>query len=522
MPYNVKQIRRESKVNYEKVWLDTKNLLRLKGKFFSLEKKGKTHIINDFVFKIREKMISLGFEELILPMFVEEDEIYKQYGPEAALILDRLFYLAGLPRPDIGISKEKVNNIRKIIPNFEDIDSLKQIFRDYKKGKIEADDFIDTFINKLNFKENEASEIIDKIFPELKQLKPVPTKITLRSHTTALWFKVLSNLARKKKLPLQYFTIAPKFRREQKIDATHLYCSNTLSIVIMAEEISLEDCQTIAIKVCEEIGFKNSRTEIKKATSKYYAPQTEFEIFVEHPKTKEWIEIGDGGFYSPVSLAQYNIEYPVFNIGFGVERICMVKAEIEDIRKLVYPYFYEDVSFSDKEISKGIKYKNMPLTEKGIEIRDAIIKTAINHKDDSAPVEIKAWEGRIKDRNVEVLLWEKDEGVKLLGPAALNKIYVKDGNILGMSEEENPAGIIDTYMTYLEGIASEMAYKVEIMLDQNKTFYEYRVKMCNRASEVNIEVDDIILEFIHSKQKKIDIRGPVFIGLSFKVKEEKI
>jgi len=519
MPFNFEKIKRESMVNYEKVWLDTKNLLKLKGKYFNLEKKGKSHIVNDFISDARVKMISLGFEELILPMFVEEEEIYKQYGPEAALILDRLFYLAGLPRPDIGISKEKINKIRDVVPNFMDIDSLKQIFRDYKKGKIEADDFIEIFINKLNFKESEASEIIDKIFPELKQLKPIPTKTTLRSHTTALWFKVLGNLIRKKRLPLQYFTIAPKFRREQKIDATHLYCSNTLSIVIMAEEISLEDCQRITSEICEEIGFKNSRTEIKKATSKYYAPQTEFEIFVEHPKTKEWIEIGDGGFYSPVSLAQYMIEYPVFNIGFGVERICMIKTEIEDIRKIVYPYFFEDISFSDDQISKGIKYKKIPFTEKGIEIKNAIINAAINHKDDSAPVEIKAWEGIIRDRTIEVTIWEKDKGVKLLGPACLNKIWVKEGNILGLSQEESPAEGIDTGMTYLEGIASEMAYNIEILFDQNKYNYEHRVKMCYRASEINIEIDEIILEFIHSKQKKIDIRGPVFIGLSFKVKE---
>ena len=72
-------------------------------------------------------------------------------------------------------------------------------------------------------------------------------------------------------------------------------------------------------------------------------------------------------------------------------------------------------------------------------------------------------------------------------------------------------------MTYLEGIASEMAYNIEIMLEQGKNSYDHRVKVCYRASEVNIELDDIIQEFIHSKQKKIDIRGPIFLGLSFKV-----
>jgi len=516
MPFDVEKIKRESKTDYEKAWLNTKELLLLKGKYFNLENKGKSHIVNNFINDIRKRIISLGFEEIILPMIVEENEVYKQYGPEAAVILDRLFYLAGLPRPDIGISNEKIQNILEILPNFNNIDGLKKIFREYKKGEIESDDLIDTFIKELGMNETKASEIIDKIFPELKQLKPIPTKSTLRSHTTALWFKVLGELVKKSKLPLQYFTIGQKFRREQKIDATHLFVSNTLSLVIMAEKISLEDCQNISSLICEQIGFKNSRTEIKRATSKYYAPQTEFEIFVEHPKTGEWIEIGDGGFYSPVSLAQYDIRYPVFNIGFGVERICMIKTQIEDIRKLIYPYFYEEISFSDVEISKALRYKNIPFTDTGIEIKNAIIKIALNNKDKISPIELKVWEGKINEKQIAVFIWERDSNVKLLGPAALNKICIKDGNILGLPSGDFPEDAVDSNKSYLEGIASEMAYIIENMVNQNKESYEHRVKMVYRASEINLEVDDIILEYIHSKQKKIDVRGPVFLGLSFK------
>ncbi|MBD3193905.1 MAG: O-phosphoserine--tRNA ligase [Candidatus Lokiarchaeota archaeon] len=517
MPFDVGKLKREAKKDYENAWLESKNELLLEGDYFSLEKKGKSHEIQDFIEDSRNMLINLGFEELILPMFVEEDEIYKQYGPEAVLILDRLFYLAGLPRPDIGLSNEKINKIRSLIPQFSKIDELKHIFREYKKGEIEADDLIEVFVENLQILESQATEIIDKIFPELKELKPIPTKTTLRSHTTALWFIVLSELKKKKALPLQYFSVAKKFRREQKIDATHLYDSYTLSIVIMADKISLEDCKKIASDITKKLGFKNNKTEIKKATSKYYAPQTEFEIFVEHPTTKEWIEIGDGGFYSPISLAKYDIEYPVFNIGFGVERICMIKSGIEDIRKLVYPYFYEDISFSNKEIAKGIKYKYKPSTQKGIEIRDAIIKSALDNIVKKSPTEISVWEGEVNDKKIEVKIWERDVGVTLLGPAALNEIWIKDGNIIGVPSEKAPDDAYNTEKSYLEGIANEMAYNIEILLDQKKESYEYRVKMCYRASEINLEINDIIMEYIHSNQKKVDIRGPVFIGLSFEV-----
>jgi O-phosphoseryl-tRNA synthetase len=521
MPFEAEKIKRKANEDYEEAWLESKKYLKLNGNYFTIEKKGKAHPIQTFISDARRKMIDLGFEELILPMFVDESEIYKQYGPEAALILDRLFYLAGIPRPDIGISDKKIKKIRSISPKFNKFEELKQIFRDYKKGDIESDDLIEVFIEKLEIEESEATRIIDDIFPELKSLKPIPTKMTLRSHTTALWFKVLSMLSKKQQLPLQYFSIAKKFRREQKLDATHLYDSYTLSLVIMAEEISLEDCQSISIRICKELGFGESKTEIKKATSKYYAPQTEFEIFVEHPKTREWIEIGDGGFYSPVSLAQYDIKYPVFNIGFGIERICMIKTEIEDIRKLVYPYFYEDITFTDEEIAKGINYKYVPLTEKGIEIKNAIMETTLNNKEKTSPVEITVWKGILKDKKIKVSIWEHDKGVTLLGPAALNKIWVKNGNIIGLPPNETPENAYFTGKTYLEGIANEMAYNIEVLLDQNKYSFEYRVKMCYRASEVNLEIDDVIMEYIHSAQNKIDIRGPVFIGLSFEIINKK-
>lgn len=195
----------------------------------------------------------------------------------------------------------------------------------------------------------------------------------------------------------------------------------------------------------------------------------------------------------------------------------MIKTGIEDIRKLVFPYFYEDISFSNEEISKGIKYKYIPITKKGIEIKNAIIENAIKYKDKESPLEIKVWEGTIKNKNIEVYIWERDEGVKLLGPAALNKVWIKEGSILGLSPNKKMDNAVDTGKTYLEGIASEMAYNIEIMLDQNKKSFEHRMKICYRASEVNLELDDIFLEYIHSNQKKVDIRGPVFVGLSYKV-----
>ena len=43
----------------------------------------------------------------------------------------------------------------------------------------------------------------------------------------------------------------------------------------------MEDAFEIAKKMTKEFGFKKIDLRMKKATSKYYIPNTEFEIFVE-------------------------------------------------------------------------------------------------------------------------------------------------------------------------------------------------------------------------------------------------
>ena len=56
MPFNVEEIKREAKENYEKAWLSTRNLLELEGDLFKLEKKGKAHPTQDFIVEARKKL----------------------------------------------------------------------------------------------------------------------------------------------------------------------------------------------------------------------------------------------------------------------------------------------------------------------------------------------------------------------------------------------------------------------------------------------------------------------------------
>nr|MDO8117415.1 O-phosphoserine--tRNA ligase [Candidatus Sigynarchaeota archaeon] len=165
--FDTKQLLERAKRNYEKTWEESAALLDKTGSKFKLDPtKGTSHPVYHVIQEARNALITLGFEELVLPIFVDEDEIYKEYGSEAALILDRLFYTAELPRPDIGISSKKIEQIKEIIPGFEDIDGLQALLRSYKKGEIEADNFLEAMCEKLGLSPTGAAYVVDQVFPE--------------------------------------------------------------------------------------------------------------------------------------------------------------------------------------------------------------------------------------------------------------------------------------------------------------------------------------------------------------------
>jgi O-phosphoseryl-tRNA synthetase len=373
-------------------------------------------------------------------------------------------------------------------------------------------------VRELGLKEEQASGIIS-LFSEFRELKPIPTDLTLRSHTTAGWFLVLREMIRREPLPLQLFSIGPKFRREQRLDPTHLYESWTASVVIAAEEMSLEDGERVTREILSRLGFDRVKFSIKAATSKYYAPQTEFEVFVEHPKTGEFIEIGDAGFYSPVALSNYDIPYPVFNLGIGLERVLMILTGEMDIRALVYPYLYRPVEFSDADLSKMVKLERMPATEVGKKIAAAIVRTAKEHADEPSPCEFRAFEGELLGRRVIVRVVEPENKTKLIGPAGFNEIYIYDGNVVGVppkgwEKDEFLNRVkeqgVSTGINYMEAFASLAAWEIERAAQRGEGEVKVRVRTVKSPSDINLMIDEVAQRYITANKKRIDIRGPVF------------
>jgi len=269
----------------------------------------------------------------------------------------------------------------------------------------------------------------------------------------------------------------------------------------MDPEMSLDAGRAITRDIMQQYGFSDIKFETKIATSKYYAPGQEQELFVKHKGS--WLEIADIGMYSPVALANFDIKYPVFNAGFGIERLGMIIYEIDDVRKLAYPQF-SVTDFSDEEIAKSLTYIASPQTARGQKIARAIEETARKHKDEIAPCEFLVW----KDRSIEVKIVEKETGKRLVGPAGFNEICVANGSIYS---DVVPSGI-HTGINYMRAIAMGAAAAIETSKD-NLT---YHVKGVRHLSDLNLQIPEVVRQHIEGQHKKIGVRGAVFVAIESK------
>lgn len=488
---------------------------------------GRVHPVFETVHRLREAYLRLGFEEVMNPVIVEERDIYRQFGKEALVVLDRCFYLAGLPHPNIGISDEKIAEMRDILEKDlteDDVEIVRRIFHAYKKGEVEGDDLVYEIASKINVPDYRVVSMLDTVFPEFKELKPEPTRETLRSHMTSGWFITLRSLIEKHPLPINLFSVDRCFRREQREDATRLKTYFSASCVMLDEEVTIDDGKMISEALLRQFGFSDFRFRLDEKRSKYYIPDTQIEVFAHHPEllgssTKYadgWVEIATFGIYSPIALANYDIPYTVMNLGLGVERLAMILYGATDLRELTFPQFYADIKLSDFDIARMIRVRSVPLSREGEKLVDAIVGVCIDKGNEESPCEYPAWEGNFfgKTKTVKVVVVEPEENTRLCGPAFMNEIIVHDGNIYGIPRIDRWKKIFDegvsTGIRFIDAFAAQAAAQIEQATLAGEEECEVRIRIVKTHGDINIEIDPVAMNFLTGRKKKIDLRGPVF------------
>ena len=199
------------------------------------------HPIFATINRLRETYLSLGFDEAENPVIIDEKDIYRQFGPEAMAVLDRVFYLGGLPRPNVGIARKQLDEINEILMSHqsplthhdsipvsqshhhapyqlmtkETEEHLRETLHAYKKSEIDGDELTIELAKVLGVDDALVVHILEAVFPEFRALVPESSRSTLRSHMTSGWFMTLGAIWEHSPMPLRLFSVDRCFRREQ-------------------------------------------------------------------------------------------------------------------------------------------------------------------------------------------------------------------------------------------------------------------------------------------------------------------
>ena len=536
MRFNPQDWKEKSHTNFEGAWHEGPSVITPPGedrKYPRLRySRAKEHPIFETINRLRGIYLSMGFDEIENPVIVEESDIYRQFGPEAMAVLDRVFYLGGLPRPNVGIARKQLDEINEILQSHqspvgesghkepfqpmtrETEERLRETLHAYKKSEIDGDELTHELAKVLGVDDGIVVHILDAVFPEFKSLVPESSRSTLRSHMTSGWFMTLGSIWEKTPLPIRLFSVDRCFRREQAEGPTRLMTYHSASCVVAGEDVTNEDGKAVSEALLSAFGYEDFRFQPDEKRSKYYMPDSQTEVYAKHP-VHGWVEVATFGMYSPSALGEYGIGVPVMNLGLGVERLAMIAYNSNDVRQLSYPQFFPR-PLTDRETARAVHLKEEPVTPEGKKLAIAIARVAAANATSQGPCSFEAWDGTLFGTHVKVTVEETEANAKLCGPACANEIFVHEGNILGVPDAEKWKDVrikgAPTGISYLAAASAFAAAEIEQAARCGKGTL-VQVKMAKHPSDINLKIEEYAMRAITDNKKKIDVRGPVFLAV---------
>ncbi len=248
---------------------------------------GKAHPLVDLIRKIRQIFLEMGFEEIqgnfVESSFWNMDMLFIPQDHPAREMQDTLYC-----KSPSKIKIEEKDLVEKIAKVHEDGGNTSSIGWGYKFSKAEGE------------------------------------RALLRTHTTVNTIRYLYN---NPKPPCKIFSIGRVFRKES-IDTTHLPEFYQIEGIIHEEGTNFKQLIGVLKEFYRRIGFEKIR--FRPAYFPYTEPSMEVEVFWNN----EWMELGGSGVFRPEVTEPIGIKNPVLAWGLGLERLAMLKFELNDIREL--------------------------------------------------------------------------------------------------------------------------------------------------------------------------------------------
>jgi len=162
-------------------------------------------------------------------------------------------------------------------------------------------------------------------------------RLLLRTHTSSVQIRVME----KQPPPVRIVVPGRVYRRDNP-DATHNPTFHQIEGLYVDADVTVADLKGTVELVFKEVLGEETKIRFRPHYFSYTEPS--FEIDFSSPLTrkmgKEWLEIAGCGMVHPAVFEQVGYDPEVWTgwaFGFGIERIAMIRYNIDDIR-----LFYEN------------------------------------------------------------------------------------------------------------------------------------------------------------------------------------
>jgi phenylalanyl-tRNA synthetase alpha chain len=157
--------------------------------------------------------------------------------------------------------------------------------------------------------------------------KEESARLILRSHGTAISARTL--IGKNLLVPGKYFSIARCFRPEVT-DRTHLTEFNQVEGIVVGENLTLRNLLGVLERFAIELAGAD-RVKFRPDYFPFTEPSVELAAYKEG---YGWLEFGGSGIFRPELTQPLGVKVPVLAWGLGVDRLFMMKNQIDDIRDL--------------------------------------------------------------------------------------------------------------------------------------------------------------------------------------------
>jgi len=215
--------------------------------------------------------------------------------------------------------------------------------------EIEDDDHVFT---KLNFApEHPARDMQDTFFiSKLSAEDSCPEDILLRTHTSSVQVRVMQN----QKPPIRTISPGRVFRNEAISARAHCIFHQVEGLYI-DENVSFADLRQTLLYFAREIFGKEIEIRLRPSYFPFTEPSAEMDVSCRLCggkgcnvcKYTGWLEVLGCGMVHPNVLENCGIDsrkYPGFAFGMGIERVAMLKYQVNDLRL----YFENDLRFLEQ------------------------------------------------------------------------------------------------------------------------------------------------------------------------------